>query len=125
MDFNTDSSIIELFVHNGLLPLSPENKNHEDMKTVMTLNRVSTMNRVINHVNALVAQPLLLLSDYYSKVAGCRINIRQTGVLLNTQLAFFLTVFSDCGLLLRIACMLWLVVSLLRCKSLLEMLTTR
>lgn len=95
------------------------------MKTVMTLNRVSAMNRVMNHVVVLVAQPLMLLSDYYTKVAGSRVSLRQTGMLLNAQLAFFLTVFTDCGVLLRMVCMVWLVVSLLQCKSFLGMLTTR
>lgn len=79
----------------------------------------------MNYAAALVAQPLMLLSDYYSRVVGHRVSIRQTGVLLNAQLAFFLAVFSDCHLLLRIACLVWLVVSLLQCKCIFGKMATR
>ena len=77
----------------------------------------SVLNQVINTFAAFAEQPVAALANYYSQVLERHVSYRQTWLLLNAQLAFFLTVFSACGLLLRMACILWLVSALLQCKA--------
>jgi hypothetical protein len=64
-----------------------------------------------------VRKPLAMLAGYYSKVLETEINLRQTLLLLNAQLAFFFTVFPMCSLFLRALCILWLCDALMKCKK--------
>ena len=86
---------------------------------ILTANRRSLDSAIARFAN-LLNRPVILLSNYYSQVLERRIDTRQTWCLLNVQLAFFLTVFPACSLLLRVACMAWLVSALLKCKSALQ-----
>lgn len=86
------------------------------MRTTMTMTP-SVLTQVMNTLTTVVEQPVAALANYYSRVLERQVSCRQTWQLLNAQLAFFVTVFSSCGLLLRFACILWLVSALLRCKA--------
>ena len=68
----------------------------------------SVLTQVMNTLTTVVEQPVAALANYYSRVLERQVSCRQ---------AFFVTVFSSCGLLLRFACILWLVSALLRCKA--------
>lgn len=82
----------------------------------MTIS-TSAQGQVINNFVALASQPVRALATYYSRVLERRISCRQTWLLLNAQLAFFLTVFTSCSLMLRTICLIWLVLALLQCKT--------
>ena len=65
-------------------------------------------------------KPLQKLADSYSSILEQPINTRQARALLNAQLAFFATVMpATCPLLLRVACCVWLVCALHKCRELL------
>ena len=58
------------------------------------------------------------LTTYYSQVLERRITTRQTALLLNAQTAFFITVFpASAPLLVRTACVIWLISALLKCRK--------
>lgn len=65
----------------------------------------------------MVRKPITMLAGYYSEVLDTEINLRQTLLLLNAQLAFFFTVFSDCSLFFRALFILWLCDALIKCKK--------
>lgn len=73
---------------------------------------------MFKNVAAVVAQKAAEpLAAYYSKVLEQPVNTRQTWLLVNAQMAFFLTVFpAACPMLLRIGFAAWLVDALLRCR---------
>ena len=65
-----------------------------------------------------VRRPLTRLSGYYSKVLERPVDNRQTLLLLNAQLAAFVTIFPiECPTLLRVACATWFLSALLKCKA--------
>lgn len=80
-------------------------------------NATSAHSQVTNNFVALVSQPVRVLAAYYSHILERRISCRQMWLLLNAQLAFFLTVFTSCSLVLRTICLIWLVLALLQCKT--------
>ena len=86
------------------------------MKSTMTVTP-SVLNLVMSKIAAVAEQPVEALANYYSRVLERQVSCRQTWFLLNAQLAFFMTVFSGCGLSLRIVCLLWLISALLQCKA--------
>lgn len=58
------------------------------------------------------------LSRYYSHVLGTEVSMRQTLLLVNAQVAFFMTVFpADCHLLLRLGCLAWLISAVIKCRE--------
>lgn len=86
------------------------------MRTTLTVTP-SVLNLLMSKFAAAAEQPVATLANYYSRVLERPISCRQTWLLLNAQLAFFMTVFSGCGLLLRLVCILWLLSALLQCKA--------
>jgi hypothetical protein len=91
----------------------------EAMNNEMTLTtRENHLDLVMNMIAMSVRRPLHGLSVYYSHVLERRINLRQTLLLINAQLAFAATAFpTECPVLLRIACGAWLVSALLKCRE--------
>ncbi|MBR1484916.1 MAG: ATP-binding protein [Prevotella sp.] len=88
------------------------------MNTEMTLNRhEERVTQVMNLVADAVRRPLGALSSYYSRVLERPISNRQTLLMLNVQLAFVLTVFTSCSLVVRILFVCWLVGAVLKCKE--------
>lgn len=89
------------------------------MNNEMTITtREQQLNLVMNMIAMSVRRPLLGLSNYYSRVLERRINLRQTLLLINAQLAFAATAFpTDCPMLLRIVSGAWLVSALLKCRQ--------
>lgn len=83
------------------------------MKKTMTLQHE---NRLFVNLAQMVRKPIVMLAGYYSKVLDTEINLRQTLLLLNAQLAFFFTVFPICSLFLRALCLLWLCDALMKCR---------
>ncbi|MBQ8714113.1 MAG: ATP-binding protein [Prevotella sp.] len=85
-----------------------------DMKKTMTFHHEE---RLLTQLVQMVRKPIVILAGYYSKVLDTEINLRQTLLLLNAQLAFFFTVFPICSLFLRALCLLWLCNALMKCKQ--------
>ena len=83
------------------------------MKQTMTFQHED---RFLLRFAQMVRKPIALLAGYYSKVLDTEINLRQTLLLLNAQLAFFFTVFSDCSLFFRALFIFWLCDALFKCK---------
>ena len=91
------------------------------MNNEMFLNvREEKMNTVMNQVSDDVRRPLMMLTQYYSKVLDRKLNLRQTLSLLNAQLAFFVTAFAGCSLMVRAFLFAWLVSALLKCKEVMK-----
>lgn len=92
------------------------------MKKEMTLtadvNKTKAADTTIKNITGIVRQLILIISRYYSKVLDTEVSTRQTLLLINAQLAFFLTVFPiDCPLVIRLVCLAWLVSALIKCKN--------
>ena len=83
------------------------------MKKTMTFQHEDSL---LIRFAQMVRKPLVILASYYSKVLETEINLRQTLLLLNAQLAFFFNVFPTCSLFLRALCILWLCDALMKCK---------
>lgn len=65
-----------------------------------------------------IKQPIEWLRKYYSIILEKEISIKQTALLLETQLAFLMMVFpADIHLLLRAASLGWFSLCLKRCKK--------
>ena len=90
------------------------------MNNEMTLNAREMKNQlVMNQVMAAALRPLQAIAHYYSRMLEQPVSVRQTLHLMNAQMAFVLTVFVDSPILFRALCAAWLVVALLKCKSVL------
>lgn len=62
--------------------------------------------------------PIERLRRYYTQVMEREVTLRQTGLLINAQLAFATTVFPvEAPLTARIICCTWLLHALLKCKQ--------
>lgn len=84
----------------------------------LTAKTTASNNFSIRRFLATAARLLAPLSRYYSQVLGTDISLRQTLLLLNAQLAALFTIFPvACPLLLRLACLAWLVSALLKCRD--------
>lgn len=90
------------------------------MNNEMTLNAREMKNQlVMNQVMAAALRPLQAIANYYSRMLEQPVSVRQTLHLINAQMAFVMTVFVDSPILFRALCAAWLVVALLKCKSVL------
>ena len=90
------------------------------MNNEMTLNAREMKNQlVMNQVMAAALRPLQAIANYYSRMLEQPVSVRQTFHLINAQMAFVMTVFVDSPILFRVLCAAWLVVALLKCKSVL------
>lgn len=80
--------------------------------------REQRLDLVLNQVALAINRPLRRLTSYYSKTLERELNVRQTLLLINAQLAFVMTVFPvDCHFLLRVLCACWLVKALHDCRK--------
>ena len=92
--------------------------NNKVMNNNMILNvREVKTGTVMNALMATAQCPLQLLANYYGRMLGRSVTMRQTLSLVNAQLAFVMTVFTVMSPLLRCLCLMWLVGSLLKCRS--------
>ena len=80
------------------------------------LIREEKMNTVMN-LQAVIAQPIEKLAQYYESVLGRKINVNQTLHLLNAQVAFLATVFPDCTMAIKAVCLAWFVAAVLKCRE--------
>ena len=88
------------------------------MKQNLTMTaRQNNVERIVMNLMATAQQPVSRLASYYGSVLDRPINIRQTLHLVNAQVAFLFTAFAACGLLLRVACIAWLLSALMGCKT--------
>ena len=91
------------------------------MNNEMIMNvREEKMNTVINETADALRRPLMMLTQYYSKVLDRKVDMRQTLSLLNAQMAFFVTAFAGCSLIVRAFLFAWLVSALLKCKEVMK-----
>ena len=90
------------------------------MKTNMTtLNaRESMVAAVVQQVMEAVRKPAERLCQYYSSVLERQLNLRQTWLLVNAQLAFVFAVLPvESPMLLRAICCGWFLHAVLKCKE--------
>ncbi len=91
------------------------------MKKELTLNANACQGQSTTSMAdmaAKIAQRLLApAANYYSRVLGTKVSIRQALLLINAQAAFVMAVFpSDCHIALRAVCVCWLASALLKCR---------
>lgn len=77
------------------------------MKQTITLNRNERLMLNVQRIANLANKPLAALANYYSRLLGEKVNVRQTLLLCNAQAAFFFLVFASMSLVLRLLCLLW------------------
>lgn len=64
-----------------------------------------------------ICRPIEWLCSYYSDVLDRKLTMRQTWLLINTQLAFGAAFFPvEAPWVVRIGCLVWVVSALLKCK---------
>ena len=77
---------------------------------------VNRLMRLVAALVSVVTVPADALACYYSRVLGRDLNRRQTWLLVNAQLAFFVSAFSSTGLMMRLVLCAWLLQSVLACR---------
>jgi len=77
---------------------------------------VNRLMRLVAALVSVVTVPADALACYYSRVLGRDLNRRQTWLLVNAQLAFFVSAFSSTGLMMRLVLCAWLLQSVLSCR---------
>jgi len=85
------------------------------MNNEMTIRQNSSfdMAEAAKQVKEVAKTPVKALADYYSKVLGEEVSVKQTVRLLTAQGAFLCTVLpADMPIVLRLACAAWLVASI-------------
>lgn len=86
------------------------------MKQTMILQNDERM--LLSAMAQTVRKPFVWLTNYYSKILGKEMNIKETLLLLNVQFAFLFTVFPiSCSLFLRALCLYWFCHALMTCKK--------
>lgn len=95
--------------------LSTNDYRHKEFIPVVE----QTLNKVKLSLIKKVKMPLELTRNYYSSVLEKQISLKQTLLLLETQIAFFLGVFSvdATPLLLKGAFAAWFLWGVLKCKK--------
>ena len=90
-------------------------------KNIYIQREVSTSSNVQNILSGIadkIKSPITILAKYYSAVLERKINIRQTLLLLNAQIAFVFAVFpANIGFIVRGIFCAWFVKSVLLCKK--------
>lgn len=77
---------------------------------------VESLQTTISNMANSMKEPMEWLRAYYSHCMDKEVSMRQTWLLIQTQAAFILTVFTSCPLLMRAAFATWFLHSLLRCR---------
>ena len=84
----------------------------------MLIGGLQSLFQGLLQVVATVKQPLEWLCKYYSVVLEKKVSMKQTALLLETQMAFLMVIFpANISLLLRMASLGWFVFCLIRCKK--------
>ena len=88
------------------------------MEKNIALEPAKTLNSAIQEFSNIVRKPVELLSQYYTRVLDRQVDLRQTWLLLNAQVAFLFAAFPVEGpLLLRVACCGWFLHAVLLCRK--------
>ncbi|MGN0068327.1 MAG: ATP-binding protein [Prevotella sp.] len=91
-------------------------KNMEKNITACTQNKSTS--ELLTALTNTFKSPVEWLRQYYCSVLNRPFTMRQTLLLVNAQAAFFFTVFPVAGpWLLRLACAVWMVHALLKCRK--------
>ena len=86
-------------------------------KNITIINHTLVLNTIANLIVARLTSYVEVLRKYYSNVLERDIDMRQTWLLVNAQLAFVFAAFPVSGpILLRTACCLWFLHAVLLCK---------
>ena len=86
-------------------------------KNITIINHTLVLNTIANLIVARLTSYVEVLRKYYSNVLERDIDMRQTWLLVNAQLAFVFAAFPVSGpILLRAACCLWFLHAVLLCK---------
>lgn len=81
-------------------------------------NTISSLTQKLSKTVDAIKQPIEWLRKYYSVVLEKEISMKQTALLLETQLAFVMAILpADMHLLLRAASLGWFCFCLKRCKK--------
>lgn len=91
------------------------------MKTsvYMTTNATDgiNINRIKETVKSMLLSRVILLSELYSSLLEEKVNVKQTLLLLNAQIAFLFTVFPvGLSMIMRALFATWFVVAVVKCK---------
>lgn len=79
---------------------------------------ISSLSHQMHQAVKAIKQPIEWLRKYYSVVLEKDISMKQTRILLETQLAFVLAIFpADIHLLLRVGSLVWFCNCLYKCKK--------
>lgn len=79
---------------------------------------ISSLTQKLGKAADTIKQPIEWLRKYYSVILEKEISMKQTALLLETQLAFVMAILpADMHLLLRAACLGWFSLCLKRCKK--------
>ena len=81
-------------------------------------NTISSLTQKLSKTVDAIKQPIEWLRKYYSVVLEKEISMKQTRILLETQLAFVMAFFpADIHLLLRAGSLVWFCNCLYKCKK--------
>lgn len=95
--------------------LDSEKKICLDSEKEICLNSMKEV--YLNSCMKEVCRPIEWLCSYYSDVLDRKLTMRQTWLLVNTQLAFGAAFFPvEAPWVVRIGCLVWVVSALLKCK---------
>ena len=88
------------------------------MENNITLNnRFVALNAIVGAVLSKLSVPVEMLRKYYTSVLEREIDVRQTWLLINAQLAFiFAALPVDGPMVFRMACCGWIIHAALLCK---------
>ncbi len=86
---------------------------------MMTADAADTKNffDLLRSYNEWAKQPIVILSNYYSKILEEKISVKQTLLLLNAQISFVFAIFpANFSLILRFLFIVWFTTAVVQCK---------
>jgi hypothetical protein len=86
---------------------------------MMTADAADTKNfsDLLKSYNERAKQPIVILSNYYSKILEEKISVKQTLLLLNAQISFVFAIFpANFSLILRFLFIVWFATAVVQCK---------
>lgn len=81
-------------------------------------NKSFELTELVKGIKEWLSTPVRLLAAYYSSVLGRKVTMRQSRLLIETQLAFFAGIFpADISIALRLMFVAWFFLAVMRCKK--------
>lgn len=109
---NINSNMASNFSNNELSSFEPS------AEWKLMESTISSLSHQTRQAVKAIKQPIEWLRKYYSVVLEKEISMKQTRILLETQLAFVLSIFpADIHLLLRVGSLVWFCNCLYKCKK--------